>query len=393
MPPRYWLEITDRHDLGADLWAPRADHDGNESAAYKLIQSIQPGDIILHYDTNPKRRCIVAYSRADGVAQSKKIEWVAHGTSARNAGIEPYWRPGWSVPLKNTTLLHSQLSLRAIQRRERAVRKIQENWATASGDARYMPFNFRSDGLRPQQAYLTRFPPALLRLFPELRQILRRTATPETPSRIKARPLRAKTFGKRYRRADEKKSVAKREPFYVDPDKVGRGVLGHKVTQNMVADYVEKILKREALSPRLPEEPPYDLGWECDRILYITEVKSLTDENEDRQLRLGLGQVLDYWRKLARSGKKVRAVLAVEREPTDRSFVAFCRDIGVVVVWPGHFQALHKGKWDARDLILSDQWRIGGSRPAGLETTFVGRAGGRTNPVRVAPVAGLAPRR
>ncbi|HWW82252.1 MAG TPA: hypothetical protein VNZ26_01545 [Vicinamibacterales bacterium] len=354
MPQRYWLEITDRHDLGADLRAPQKNEAGEESYwGYSLIRDIRPGDIILHYDK--RRKSVVAFSRAVSIARSKQIKWAAHGMSARNARIRPYRRPGWSLAIDNFTILHSPLFLREIRRRKVDVRRIQNSWANASHDSRYLPFIFRRDGMRPQQAYLTRFPPALVRLFPTLHQVSARVASPTGPSSIGSHvsPSRAKTFGKPYRRDKERRSTSKRQPFDVDPDKIDRGVHAHRMTQDMLADYVKGMGCRPRLARR--EEPQYDVGWKREGTLYVAEVKSLTKSNEVKQLRLGLGQVLDYWRQLAQSGKRARAVLAVEREPTDRALVDFCRDIGVAVVWPGHFEALEE--WPARDMVLSSNWR------------------------------------
>ena len=88
----------------------------------------------------------------------------------------------------------------------------------------------------------------------------------------------------------------------------------------------------EPRSPR-PEEPNFDIGWEHNEIVYVGEVKSLTQTNEERQLRLGLGQLLRY-RSLLRDeqGRDVRAVLVAEREPTDPTWGALCRELGVTLV-------------------------------------------------------------
>ena len=67
----------------------------------------------------------------------------------------------------------------------------------------------------------------------------------------------------------------------------------------------------------------------------MAEVKSLNHVNEVRQLRLGLGQVLHYRSLFSASVPDVRAVLAVEYEPTDPDWVALCHGHGVELVWPG----------------------------------------------------------
>ncbi len=47
---RYWMEITGRPDLGADLHAPRLDDSGEENPTYALVREVQDGDIVLHYE-------------------------------------------------------------------------------------------------------------------------------------------------------------------------------------------------------------------------------------------------------------------------------------------------------------------------------------------------------
>jgi len=69
-------------------------------------------------------------------------------------------------------------------------------------------------------------------------------------------------------------------------------------------------------------------------------VKSLTRGNETGQLRLGLGQVLHYAMLLGGNGRQVRAVLAVERTPTDPRWISLCAAHGVTLVWPGEFDRL-----------------------------------------------------
>ena len=73
----------------------------------------------------------------------------------------------------------------------------------------------------------------------------------------------------------------------------------------------------------------------------MAEVKSVTEENEDRQLRLGLGQVLYYGFLLDWSGvTDVLPVLAVERPPTNEYWVELCKEHGVILTWPDEFKDL-----------------------------------------------------
>jgi hypothetical protein len=99
-------------------------------------------------------------------------------------------------------------------------------------------------------------------------------------------------------------------------------------------------LSERGLIPLSPTGSPNDdLAWQDGHRFFVAEVKSLTATNETQQLRLGLGQVLDYRAMLARRSEVV-PVLAVEREPSDRRWVRLCRDMGVVLTWPPAFTAL-----------------------------------------------------
>ena len=70
----------------------------------------------------------------------------------------------------------------------------------------------------------------------------------------------------------------------------------------------------------------------------MAEVKSLTEDNEVRQLRLGLGQVLNYAYLLDwPEAKTVQLVLAVERPPAAEYWTALCKDNGVILTWPKKF--------------------------------------------------------
>jgi hypothetical protein len=146
-------------------------------------------------------------------------------------------------------------------------------------------------------------------------------------------------LGSQYRSAPVGQPRAGRDPFSVDPAVVERGLLGHALTQNALATAVESA-GLEPRSSRLTE-PSFDLAWERDGVAYVAEVKSITDLNEERQLRLGLGQVLRY-RSLLRAQVpgKVQAVLVPERDPRDQSWQRLCDDLDVILTSPPGFRQL-----------------------------------------------------
>jgi hypothetical protein len=135
-----------------------------------------------------------------------------------------------------------------------------------------------------------------------------------------------------YRTADETVTTDDRQPFEVDPDRIDRGLRAHRRVQNALADWVTG-RNLEPVSPGIGD-PEFDVGWWDNDIVFVAEVKSLTATNENGQLRLGLGQVLDYADQIRRHGHRVQAVLAVEREPSDGRWVALCESVGVTLTWP-----------------------------------------------------------
>lgn len=87
-------------------------------------------------------------------------------------------------------------------------------------------------------------------------------------------------------------------------------------------------------------EPNFDLAWETETRIVIAEVKSMTRSNEEKQMRLGVGQVLRYRQILSRHGKAVTGVLAVENLPSDPSWQSLCNELGIVLISPGEFDQL-----------------------------------------------------
>jgi hypothetical protein len=59
---RFWLEITDRHDVGVDLHCPQRGSDGKRSSGFSLIWWVSPGDIVFHYSLAEDG--ILSWSRA-----------------------------------------------------------------------------------------------------------------------------------------------------------------------------------------------------------------------------------------------------------------------------------------------------------------------------------------
>jgi hypothetical protein len=90
---RFWCEVTDRPDIGADLKAPKVDDAGQPYWGYSLLKELHPGDFVFHYSTQNK--AFVGISVAGGPVEDRPIVWRPHGTSGRAAGLPAVPRPGW----------------------------------------------------------------------------------------------------------------------------------------------------------------------------------------------------------------------------------------------------------------------------------------------------------
>jgi hypothetical protein len=167
----------------------------------------------------------------------------------------------------------------------------------------------------------------------ELRpRVLERLGWDDIPTRMTPQqPGRPAALGVPYRDGNVAIPRPAGAPYRPDPDKVGRGVEAHTRTLRALVSAV----RARGIEPLLPgdEGPLYDLAWETETTIFVAEVKSLTLANEERQLRLGLGQVLRYWHALSHGTKPVIAILAVEQKPADETWLTLCDRLGVRLFW------------------------------------------------------------
>jgi hypothetical protein len=127
----------------------------------------------------------------------------------------------------------------------------------------------------------------------------------------------------------------------IDLDALERGTQRHEATRKALAEFI-------SARGEEPHEPGkaarFDLGWrDRDGAVWIAEVKSLDRTSETQQLRLGLGQVLDYRQAIASPEMPIRAALVVEQEPSDLRWVEVCAAVGVVLAWPDRFASVFSG--------------------------------------------------
>lgn len=323
---RFWLEITDRKDIGIDLHAPQIGRDGQEIWHYSLITEVQPGDVVFHYtsgaDTEP---AITAWSRAVGKAWSEPVVWPPRGGDS--AG-ERRTEPGWRLALEGHFPLPTPLSLERIRENESAIRDIERRLVREHGHPTYHPFETGNRTTRAAGAYLTKLPSDFVSLFDELS-----VGTFGGAGAMHSHD----GLGSPYRRVNESALMSARDPFEPDPALVERGVRAHARTMNELANY----LNWHGIEPRSPQpkEPQFDLAFSTNGAVTVVAVKSLTESNSERQLQLGLGQILWYADILSRHGYSVTPALALEHEPSN-GWQTLLSKLSVLVGWPGAWSRL-----------------------------------------------------
>lgn len=94
-------------------------------------------------------------------------------------------------------------------------------------------------------------------------------------------------------------------------------------------------LRERGLEPLDPAgEPFFDVAWKARGRVHVCEVKS-TRNSEVHQIRLGLGQIIQYGTMLAKAGLgEVRLSLLVETDPVDPLWKEICESVGVTIFWP-----------------------------------------------------------
>jgi hypothetical protein len=291
------------------------------------------GDIVFHYSKT--EQAIVSFSVVRGEAWEAETIWSARGTSARSKGLQPYPRPGYWRGLQHTSELASPVSLDIIRSRRDEVLAIPKRLEDLHNPPTYFPFHsYTATSLRPMEGYLFKLPSAFLKLFklPEVPAdpIAGSDRPPAISPDVVATPLAG---GLPYEFADEEVAVSKSQPMSVDPALMERALKSHRATQNALAHKLLEV----GLTPLRPApgDPDWDLGWTHRSEFYVVEVKSITTHNEERQLRLAVGQVLRYRQAISsRDGGTVVPIIALGCEPLDGTWLELCQSLGVLLTWP-----------------------------------------------------------
>jgi hypothetical protein len=216
------------------------------------------------------------------------------------------------------------------------IRSTRQELEAMRVDRTYFPFELGSRPARPVQGYLFKLPAAFVDLFPELEEV------PRSPEKQVVRlPTRgrqtavAEPAGDRseFVPRDEEVRSRRARPWLRDPSEVDRALSSHARIERLVAEAARAEGWRAVRMG--PGDPPFDLllTRPSDGLEVVVEAKSTTLVNEEKQLRLALGQVLRYRQVLRTRGGRVEAMIAVEKDP-DATWVELCDDLEVLIASP-----------------------------------------------------------
>lgn len=162
---RFWMEATDRPDLGQDLRAPMSGGEGQEVWHYSLVSFTKPGDIVFHWHTRLfDRPALVGWSEVIGPLRQEDYQWAAHAGS--NRGVVEGSRPNWMMPLGGIHFLDRPISIGDFEDIRDEVLLVRLEIERDHGKPTYFPFNgYGRDNIRAAQAYFTKFPRGLVDLL------------------------------------------------------------------------------------------------------------------------------------------------------------------------------------------------------------------------------------
>ena len=139
-------------------------------------------------------------------------------------------------------------------------------------------------------------------------------------------PVRGTTLGQPYRTASGTVPNP-REPFEFDPHELERTTEEHMRAQDRIAEALKE-LGATVCSP-IGGGPDYDIAWVFRNRRFVAEVKTTRDANISKQLRLGLGQIMEYRHQMSLDGTEPRAVLIAAGKPPADHWYQICRGASV----------------------------------------------------------------
>lgn len=163
---RYWVEITDRADLGKNIIAPQRAQAGKSTSGYELLNYVREGDTVFHWWRKPSKsedRGFYGYSEVVGAMQEGTIPWKSRGRYAENEKVGPKPAKFWN--LTNFTEFRHPILIGHLNERRNAIFDLIESVETLHGQPIYFPFCKREGKVAANQTYFAKMPLELLAIL------------------------------------------------------------------------------------------------------------------------------------------------------------------------------------------------------------------------------------
>lgn len=187
---RYWMEINNRDSVGKNLIAPKVNDRGLSEWSYETVSHVRPGDVVLHW-RKTEGSALTGYSHCSVAAFDFFLKWQSRGTYGRTHAFVGE-EEAWEALLQGYREFERPVDLARIRQLELAVRSVRDDLTATYGSPLYFPFALSDRRpIRAAQAYLVKFPAALVEAIPELRE-LEQVAVDEPHRQATARKVRSK---------------------------------------------------------------------------------------------------------------------------------------------------------------------------------------------------------
>jgi len=338
-----WVEITERpyEDIGKNLWVTNP-----KSVSRRLIDWPVKGSHVLHWHT-PSREFVGVSKVADDRPRPGR-----YGVSDITGRGGITWR---RKLISFEEFPTGVLTLENIRRQGSLIKKLHGNLFREYGHPLHFPFVPVGKGgwndLRPRQNYLSVCPSELTDLLidflSEYREVNSWYDIPIIQKRSsgdrrgKKRGLSKKLLEEKYRKVNQDVVISWGKNFKIPTKSLEQSIRAHNRIQNSLGSWL-KSRKLKPYTPSAGHAAKFDLAWKYRGTMFVCEVKSLNQMNEEKQLRLGFGQVLHYKQLISQSeGVEVCPVLVIERQPADfKTWQALAKSHGVKLVWRKTFNKL-----------------------------------------------------
>lgn len=172
---QFWLESTDRADLGADLRSVCRDARGLENWRHTLFRHALPGDVVFHYDK--RRQAVVRVSRIAGAPEPIELLWLPRGPTTRRSVVSTV-QPGYRMALAHGADLAEPVTLAQLRAARDDLAQVLTGLRARHRGAFYFPFEISGRPVRLLQGYAFKLPADVLTIFP---QLARATGFPKPP--------------------------------------------------------------------------------------------------------------------------------------------------------------------------------------------------------------------